>query len=200
MKAIRQLVATLIVFIATLAISISAETTASSLPVITGSATAERVRFVGVSGVVRMKVEVFSASGVSLFEASSKGNVFDWPIRDRGGERIADGTYVCVVTVKSLSGKLSQRIGNVTLSGGRAELNSTTNLSAAQQAAIGPVEEHAFLTVLTEKEMPNTTTVAHDGKDGQVTSTTGALTFRTGDVFSGTETRECVSRRTDGSE
>jgi hypothetical protein len=31
------------------------------------------------------------------------------------------------------------------------------------------------------------TVAAHDGQDGQVTSTSGALTFRTGDVFSGKE-------------
>ena len=57
--------------------------------------------------------------------------------------------------------------------------------TAAQQQAVGPIEENASLTILQDGDAPTATVVAHDGQVGQVTSTTGALTFRTGDVFAG---------------
>ena len=41
------------------------------------------------------------------------GNVFDWHLQDGQAQRLAPGAYVCVVTAKSISGKLTQKIGTV---------------------------------------------------------------------------------------
>src|SRR5688500_13925395 len=46
------------------------------------------------------------------------------------------------------------------------------------------------LPILQESEAEAITAVTHDGTDGQLTSTKGALTFRTGDIFSGKETEQ----------
>jgi len=45
------------------------------------------------------------------------GNVLDWHLQGGAGERVADGVYLCVLTIKNLSGRLSQKLGRVTVSG-----------------------------------------------------------------------------------
>src|SRR2546423_7837047 len=116
---------------------------------VTVSAIAERVRFTAPSNVVRMQLQVISESGQILFDVSSKGNVFDWSLQDSGGQRL-QGSYLTVVTVKSLSGRMSQRIGTVSVAEKQVELKAgnTTGLEGAQQQAIGPVESNSPLTVL----------------------------------------------------
>ena len=169
---------------------VSAQTTGkagSAAPSVTGRATTERIRFTSPSTVVQMKVEVVSAAGVPVFDVTSRGSVFDWSLKGGDGEQVADGTYVCVVTLKSVNGRLSQRVGSVTFLGGRATLSPDAELTPGQLGAIGPVEEDSRIAVMSE-DVPSTTVVSHDGRDGSVTATTGDLTFKTGDVFSGTET------------
>jgi hypothetical protein len=150
----------------------------------------DRVRFTASGAVVRMQIEVYSEAGETLSDVKSRGNVFNWVLQDSTGQRVIDGSYLCVVTVTNLDGKVSRHIGFISVEGKQVSLRGAraAQLSAAQQQAVGPVEENAALTILPEGDTPAVTVVAHDGRDGQVTSTTGALTFRTGDVFAGKET------------
>src|SRR6185295_4356674 len=155
---------------------------------VTASATAERVRFTAPSNVVRMQLQVVSESGQILFEATSKGNVFDWSLQDSTGQRL-QGSYLTVVTLKSLSGKLSERIGSVSIEQNQVELQRTDakQLVAAQQQVVGPIEENAALTILHEGEAEATTVLANNGSDGQIIRDRGALSFRIGNFFSGTD-------------
>ena len=85
---------------------------------ITAAAVGERVRITAPSSVVQMHVEVYAASGEKLFDQEIRGgNVFDWHLQDGQAQRLAPGTYVCVVTAKSISGKLTQKIGTVSVAG-----------------------------------------------------------------------------------
>src|SRR5437667_5327518 len=79
---------------------------------VTASATAERVRFTAPGNVVRMQLQVFSESGQILFDVSSRGNVLDLSLQDSSGQRL-QGSYLTVVTVKTLSGKLSRKLGTL---------------------------------------------------------------------------------------
>jgi len=153
---------------------------------VTASATAERVRFTAPSNVVWMQLQVISESGQILFDVNSKGNVLDWSLQDSSGQRL-QGSYVTVVTVKSLSGRLSQRIGTVSVEERQVELKAgdATGMAPAQQEAVGPIEENAALTILKESEGQAITVIANDGKDGQLIRDRGALSFRLGDFFSG---------------
>src|SRR5439155_6178187 len=155
---------------------------------VTASATAERVRFTAPSNVVRMQLQVFSESGQILFDVNSRGNVLDWSLQDSSGQRL-QGSYLTVVTVKTLSGKLSERIGSVSVEEKQVKLRpgEMTGLTAAQQQAVGPIEEKATLTVLQGDEGQPVTVVAHDGKQAELTRSNGALSFRLGDFFSGTD-------------
>src|SRR6185295_2327513 len=89
-------------------------TTQKSTLTITASASGERVRITAPSSVVQLQLEVYAAGGQKLFDQEIRGgNVFDWHLQDGQAERLAPGAYVCVVTAKSVSGKLTQKIGTV---------------------------------------------------------------------------------------
>ena len=160
---------------------------------VTGSASGERVRFAAPSSVVQIRLEVYSDKGQKVFDNELRaGNVLDWHLRDGKAEPLPDASYLCVVTIKSLSGRLTQAIGSVSLEKGTASLQASTALQMTPQQAeaIGPVEENAALTVLKEDEQPASTVIAHNGEDGQITRGRGALSFRLGDFFSGKDTEQ----------
>ncbi len=160
---------------------------------ITAYASGERVRFAADSEVVQIRLEVYNSAGGKLFDDEVRaGNVLDWHLRDGQAAPLADDSYVCVVTVKSLSGRITQRIGLVTVEGSAARLQpfDTSQMTAQQAQAIGPIEDNASLTVLKDDENRTTTVIAHDGKEGQVTRGRGPLTFRIGDFFSGRDTEQ----------
>src|SRR5260370_8831377 len=84
---------------------------------VTASATAERVRFTSPNTVVQLRLEVYDEAGQKLLDTEQRGgNVLDWHLQGGAGERVADGVYLCVVTIKKLSGRLSQKLGLVTAS------------------------------------------------------------------------------------
>jgi hypothetical protein len=160
----------------------------TAAPPVTISATGGGVRVVAPSTVVRVRLEILSESGEVLFDVTGKGSVLDWSLLDGAGQPVADGTYLCVVTVKTLSGGLSQRAGNVVLRGGRAAVRGaeSADLTEQQRQQVGPLEEGAALSVPgADEEAPRATVVAHDGRVGQLVSTSGALSFRLGDFFGG---------------
>jgi len=160
----------------------------TSAATVTVAANTGHVRFTAPSNVVRTDLQVISDTGQVVFEISSKGNVLDWTLQDSSGQRL-QGAYLTLVTVKSLSGRLSERVGTVSISGEQVELKAfeSIGLTPAQQQTIGPIEEKASLTILDRSKTLALTALAHNGIDGQLTSTTGALTLRTGDFFSGKE-------------
>jgi len=164
-----------------------APATRSTGVTITASAIGERVRFAAPSSIVQIRLEVYNSSGRKLFDNELRGgNVLDWHLRDGQAEPLPDGDYLCLITVKSLSGKLTQTIGSVTVEKGAGSLQTAASLKmTTQQAeAIGPVEENASLTVFKEDDHPVSAVIAHNGEDGQITRSRGALSFRMGDFFS----------------
>src|SRR5687768_4137548 len=155
-------------------------------PLVTATATEKRVRFVSPGSVVQLRLEVYNEAGQKLFDTELRGgNVLDWHLQDGAGQRLAAGSYASVLTIKSLSGRLSQRLGLVTLNDKKAALQPAgpADLSLAQQQTIGPVEGNASFTILQQSEAEAITAVTHDGAVGQLTSTAGALTLRTGDLL-----------------
>ncbi len=156
---------------------------------ITATASGERVRITAPASVVQLHVEVYAAGGEKVWDEEIRGgNVFDWQLQDGQGEHLAPGAYVCVVTAKSISGKLTQKIGGV-----RIEANSVSveraewqQLSGQQAQAIGPVEDDSSWTIPGKYEQ-TTTVIAHDGRDGQLIRGRGALSFRLGDFFRGND-------------
>ena len=155
---------------------------------ITANAAGDRMRITAPSSVVQMHVEVYASSGEKLFDQEIRGgNVFDWHLQDGQAQRLAPGAYVCVVTAKTISGKLTQKIGavNVAENSARVRPGNPQQLSLPQTQAIGPVEADSSWTIAGENEPQTPTVIANNGTDGQMIRGRGALTFRLGNFFSG---------------
>ena len=158
---------------------------------VTASATTERVRFTAPNTVVQLRLEVYDEAGQKLLDTEQRGgNVIDWHIQGGSGERVSDGVYLCVLTSKNLSGRLSQKLGRVNVSGQSTEVRSAAvaELNLRQAQSVGPVETgEAGLTVMGAGDAPPVTVLANNGDEAQLARTRGALTFRVGDFFSGND-------------
>jgi len=159
---------------------------------ITAAASDERVRFTAPSAIVQMHLQVYDNLGQLISEVTSEGNVLDWSVQDRAGARLGNGSYLAVVTAKSLSGKTSRRMASMSVAEKQYELQplDATQLTLAQQQAAGPIEDSAALTVLRAGQAEATTAIAHNGTEGQMIRSRGAFSFRMGDFFFGTDTEQ----------
>ena len=163
-----------------------------SSPTVTAGVSQERVRFTAPASIVQIHLRVYDNSGQLICDISSEGNVFDWIPQDASGARLANGSYLAVVTVKSGSGKLSRRVGSVSVAENQLELQpvAATQLSSAQQQAVGPMEENGALAIRKKGDSQAVTVIAHNGSEGQAIRSRGAFSFRVGDFFSGTDTEQ----------
>ncbi|HKQ99878.1 MAG TPA: hypothetical protein VJT09_04345, partial [Pyrinomonadaceae bacterium] len=163
-------------------------------PAVTAAATGNGARFTAPEGVLQMRLEIINAAGEVVVDSGQRqGSILDWNMTD-AKQAIADGAYLCAVTVMDFQGQLKQRLGTLSLQSGEITLKrlGEGELTPAQSQIISDrrkaqkveaADTNASLTVLRDKERSVVVT-AHDGQDGQVASTNGAITFRTGDVFS----------------
>lgn len=153
----------------------------------TGAATETGARFTAPGEVLQIRLEIYAAAGELVYDSGARaGGVLDWKVADvQNG--VADGAYLCVVTVKDLSGRASRRLATLNVQSGGVSLARarSSELSAAQSQKIEATEADASLAILRDGKERAVTVAAHDGQDGQVTSTSGALTLRTGDVLTG---------------
>jgi hypothetical protein len=186
-----------IIFASALIIALIASAAAQEKPAvqgtsltITAAASGERVRITAPSSIVQMRMEVYAAGGEKLLDQEIRGgNVFDWNLQDGQGQRLPAGIYVCVVTAKNVSGKITQKIGTVNVAEKSVSLQRAASLSAPQTQTIGPVEDNSSWTIAGD-EPQTTTVIAHDGTDGQMIRGRGALSFRIGNFFTGVDTEQ----------
>jgi hypothetical protein len=180
-KCILTLLALLMMSLPTLAQDSQArEGLRSSGSQVTISLTEGGIRLAALGSFGKMRLEVFNADSVSLYNSDFRtATVQDWPLEDKDGQRLADGTYLCVVTVRDLSGRLSTKQGSVVVKGGQPSLQMTDTVETsvvAQDKSLAPV---------TDRTDSPITLLGNDGNQGQVVNTRGALTFRLGDFFGG---------------
>jgi hypothetical protein len=130
-------------------------------------------------GAKQTRLEVLGESGDSLYNSGFQaGSVRDWNMEDAHGQRLSDGLYLCLLTVRDLSGGMSVKQGSILVQGGQASLQ----MKEAEQVA--PTAPDKRLAPVTDDSAAVTLT-AHDGSDGQLVSTRGSLSFRAGDFFAG---------------
>ncbi len=157
-------------------------------PIVTASVTTDGVRISAPSAVVQLRLEVYDDAGQKLLDTEQRGgNVLDWHLQGSAGERVADGTYLCVVTVKDPSGRQSQKLGLVSVNAQSATLRSSgvAELSPGQAQVLGPIEgEDVGLAVVPAEDAQPVTVLANTGDEAQLTRSRGPLSFRLGDFFS----------------
>ena len=155
-------------------------TTREAGPAVTISVTEHGVRFAALGSFGKMRLEVFNADGVSLYNSDfGAGSVRDWVLDSKDGQPLPDGTYLCVITIRDLSGKLSTKQGSVILQAGQP------SLKLPESESVDVLEPDKSLARVTDPPNTALTLMTHDGQDGQIVNTRGALTFRFGDFFSG---------------
>src|SRR5688572_2480958 len=169
--------------------------------IVTASVTRDGVRISAPSSVSQLRLQVYDDAGQKLLDTEqSGGNLLDWHLQGNARERIADGTYLLVVTVQNPGGPLSQKLGLVTVSAQSTTLRSAgvTELSPQQAQAVGPIDGEAeSLAVVQAENATPVTVLAHTGEEAQVTRSRGAVTFRFGDFFSARD-REQMRLTEDG--
>src|SRR5262245_6431928 len=139
---------------------------------VTASASGERVRFTAAANTTAMRLEVYASDGRRVFDSGFKpGTILDWMMADEQRQHYPAGTYLCVVAIKGLSGRVSQKLGtlNITAEGtATLEPAESAQLSAAQVQAAGAIDEDASLTIVKAGEAEAVTTIAHNGDDGEI--------------------------------
>jgi hypothetical protein len=88
----------------------------AAAPFVTATSSGLQVRFVSLGEVRQIRIEVLDVFGQRVFDSSfNSGNLFDWQLQDQQGQRLQDGSYLFIVTVRDLSEKVSQKFGTVRL-------------------------------------------------------------------------------------
>ena len=170
-----------------------------SVSSVTASMTAEgTVRAMAHGESLQIRMEIYSASGDLVSDSGLRqGSIIDWK-QTEAAQPMPDGSYLVVITVKDFKGNLSQRMAALSLQGGQLQLNpqKRDEVTTAQTQAIDSRrqgkkvrmnEGDDAISILREGKDRAVVVTGHDGTDGQVTSTSGGLTFRTGNVFSSEE-------------
>ena len=81
------------------------ETSGAAGPAVTISLTERGVRFAALGSFGKMRLEVFNTDGTSLYNSDfAAASVRDWVLDDKYGQPLPDGIYLCVITIRDLSG------------------------------------------------------------------------------------------------
>jgi len=193
---IKRIAVFYILVLLTFTVNIHAQTPAqpSTVSSVTASVTPEgSVRMIAHGEALQIRMEVYSAGGELVADTGLRqGNIVDWKQTD-ATQPLVDGSYLVVVTVKDFKGNLNQRLAALTLQAGQLQLQSQKRdqVTTAQvrtlesrQGKSKIMEGDEAISVLKEGKERAAVVTAHDGTDGQVNTTSGSLTFRTGNVFS----------------
>ncbi len=172
--------------------------TETPAPAVTASATDTGVRFAAPGEVLQVRLQIYAAAGDLVFDSGARaGSIIDWKTSDvQAG--IADGSYLCVVTVKDLRNRSTQKVAAMSVAAGRVSLGAAREAELApsqakslsdskQSLKVGAGETADSVTVMREGRDRAVTVTAHDGRAGLVSSTRGGFVFRTGDFFAGTD-------------
>src|SRR2546423_144951 len=109
----------------------------------TAAATEKGVRFTATGEVLQIRLEIYTDAGELVFDSGPRaGGVLDWKADD-APRALADGSYLCAVTFKGLSGRNVRRLARLDLQSGRASLARarSSELSAAQSRSLASAAE-----------------------------------------------------------
>ncbi|MFL6229406.1 MAG: tail fiber domain-containing protein [Pyrinomonadaceae bacterium] len=176
----------------------SSSAKSAATPAVTASVSEAGVRFAAPGEVLQVRLQIYAAAGELVFDSGAhSGGVIDWKATDvQAG--LADGAYLCVLTVKDLHNQQTQKLAALSVEAGKVALAGAkeNELTAAQAKSVAsarealkvePTEVAGAMTVMRGGKERAVTVASHDGSVGAVTSTMGGLSFRTGDFFAGAE-------------
>ena len=188
-----------LIFITNVHAQNSAVVQPTSVSSVTGSITPDgTVRMIAHGQALQIRIEMYSTSGELVSDSGLRqGNIIDWKQTD-AAQAMPDGAYLVVVTVKDFRGNLNQRLAALVLQNGQLQLlnQKRDEVTAAQTQAVESRRQGKkvimndgddAVSILQDGKERAVVVTAHDGSDAKVNSTSGALTFTTGNVFSNQE-------------
>ncbi len=153
-----------------------------------GAVSENRLRFAALGELIELRLEVIAPTGEVVFDSGFKaGNALDWLAADKPGQALADATYLCLITIKDATGKLTRYralmvVREQTLS---LKQSDPSQLAPAQAEAAGESSEAEANITLIEASAPAATAIlAHDGNTAHLVSASGGLTISSGNFFS----------------
>jgi hypothetical protein len=162
------------------------ETAELPRPRVIASLRTEGIRFVAPNSVYQMRLEVFDANESKIYDSGSRfGNVLDWSSSDAAASSFGDGRFVCLVSVRDVSGQLAKRWGVIDREGGAARWLAPVAAGAGAGELELPVVtgvEDGLIASRTGAGLA-TALLAHDGISGLLASGSGGLSFRLGDYL-----------------
>ena len=184
-----------------------------SSPIVTATTSNGRVRYASLGEVNQSRLQVFSADGRQVYDSDLRlGNLIDWPLLDQQGQRLTDGSYAFLVTVREFSGNLTQKYGTALLDSDHVTLQqiSKDEMPQAQGLALqankvaevlGAVDRigAAALTytpVIASEVLP-VIEPAPSKKTAATTTTTTAASAPAGENLTGTGTQDRLAKWTD---
>ena len=191
---------TIIAILVLLAITTNIYAQDPAVSSVTGSVASDgTVRMIAHGETLQIRLEIYNATGELVSDSGLRnGNIVDWKQTD-AQQAMPDGTYLMVVTVKDFKGNLKQRMAALLLQAGQLQLQKQNEVTTAQTQSIetrrggkkvNATDGDNAVSILRDGKERAVVVTAHDGTDGQVSSTTGAITFRTGNVFANQDTEQ----------
>jgi hypothetical protein len=159
-------------------------------PVVAAAAAPEQVRFLAPGEVTQLRLEVFTLSGAQLYDSDFKaGNLFDWNLQAQQGQRLPEGTYRCLLTVKDVTGRVGQRQGVLLVQAGEVAWQPPEQAESTLRTTkpLNATEQIEFLAIAPSEASLAATALAHNGSEGWLMTGTGALSVRTGNFYMGQE-------------
>jgi len=152
------------------------------------SASRQSLRFSSLGEMVQLRLEIIGPAGDVLFDSELKArNAVDWSGMSGQGQRVPDGSYLCIVTVKGPDGDVTKAEAIAVMRDQNVSLRKMDNslLSSAQvEAASSLTAEDVSLTIVEPEESAATAVLAHDGTTTHLVSGSGGLSISSGDFFS----------------
>ena len=170
------------------------------IPSVAAAATTEQARFLADNEVTNIRLEVLTFNDARLYDSDFKaGNLLDWNWQDAQGQRLADGAYRCIVTVKDLTGHATQRQGILLVQNGATIWQAPEQAEAALRntAAARTAEGMAYFATVTNPSELTAAVLAHDGKEARLMTGSGGLSVRSGNFLKGTD-EELMKLNADG--
>ncbi len=96
----------------------------------------DQVRFASPIPVQEMRVQIATLKGQTIFDSGAVANAnVTWSGRDEFGLSVADGIYLCTITVKDRTGKVSHQSESVAVQRNAASPNALSSNSVSSNAA-----------------------------------------------------------------
>jgi hypothetical protein len=108
-------------------------------PLVTATASNDRVSFISAGEVHLSRLQVFSLDGTQVFDSGVRlGNLIDWKLCDQQGSHLSGGSYLYLVTIKDFSDRATQKFGTAAIEADQVYIERSTidALPAAQTAAL----------------------------------------------------------------